>query len=87
MPDGSRPKNLNEEVKPVPRYEKKEPEKPKYVRQEAKPVSEEEREKILREMAENAKWRKEDREKNLFKHRKNQKREEKIEDYDEDFIR
>lgn len=50
-------------------------------------LSEKEREMKLKEMMENAKIRKEDREKDLARHRKKQLEEEKLKDYDENFMR
>lgn len=86
MPDGSKPASAKASSS-APKYEKKEPEKPKYVKQQQQRLSEKEKDKMLREMMENAKWRKEDREKNLSRHRKIQSREENLKEYDDDFMR
>ncbi|EEB12191.1 ubiquitin-protein ligase BRE1A, putative [Pediculus humanus corporis] len=87
MPDGSSPISKKKYSTP-PRYEKPVENKVKPdFHKESKPLSEKEKKRKLKEMMEDAKIRKKEREKSMAHHRKIEAEEEKLENYDDDFMR
>lgn len=87
MPDGSTPK-IKKRSSPVKKYEKPTEVKTAYKPlTKPQPLSEREKQKKLKEMMEDAKLRKKDRERNLYKHRKAETQEEESKSYDDDFMR
>lgn len=87
MPDGTRPTVEKRSI--VERKYKRPVEiKAKYVPPpKPKPLSKREQEKRLKQMMEDAKLRKKDREQNIAHHRKMQAQEEENKSYDDDFMR